>query len=173
MCEQHDALKLENTQLKKENKALLAENKEILQKLKTLEEKIQTDLDRRDIEILRLKTQLNKNSTNSSNPPSTDKRKTIHNSREKTNRKTGGQTGHKGHTLTIPKNLDQLVKEGKAQKHTIDLTNGATKYISQWKVDLETTVVYTEYRLPTTEHPKIYYGGFGTKLFGAICMVSL
>ena len=50
-----------------------------------------------------------KNSTNSHKPPSSDglrkpKTKSL---REKTNRKTGGQLGHKGHTLHHVSHPDQ------------------------------------------------------------------
>ncbi|GHV49014.1 hypothetical protein FACS1894204_13530 [Synergistales bacterium] len=59
-------------------------------------------------EILRLKAQINKSSTNSSKPPSTDGFKKIPNNRELSNNKHGGQFGHKGTRLNIPVNLDEL-----------------------------------------------------------------
>jgi len=168
MCKQNTDMELEIAQLKKEKQALLAENKELRQKIKTLEQvctpliqqikTLQNQLDQNTIQTLKLKTQLNKTSANSSNPPSTDKRKIIHNSREKTNKKPGGQKNHKATTLTIPKNLDQLIKEGKAQKRIVDHTNGAKKYTIQWTIDIETTLTYTQHRYPTTEKPKISYG---------------
>jgi len=176
-------LMIEIKQLKAENKALAIENHQIKQKLQVLENnidqkiaiaiqkaiqplleqinKLETKNTQKDIEILHLKTQLNKTSTNSSKPPSTNnqyKKTIIHNNREKTGKKPGAQKGHKGKTLTIPKNLDQLVKEGKAKKHTIDQTNGATKYISKWTIDIEILTVYTEYRLPLPNAPTISYG---------------
>jgi len=77
---------------------------------------------------------------------------------QKTNKKPGGQPNHKGTTLTIPKNLDQLIKEGKAQKRTVDHTNGAKKYITQWEIDYQPLTTYTQHRYPTTQKPKIYYG---------------
>jgi len=77
---------------------------------------------------------------------------------QKTNKKPGGQKNHKATTLTIPKNLDQLIKEGKAQKQIIDHTNGSQKYTTQWEIDIETNLIYKEHRHPTTEKPKIYYG---------------
>ncbi|MDR2728529.1 MAG: transposase [Chitinispirillales bacterium] len=121
---------------------------------------LESDNGRKDVEISRLKAQINKDSSNSSKPPSADGFKTILNSREKSDRKVGGQKGHKGTTLTVPKNLDVLVREGKAQKKVVDLTDGAEKYISQWKIDLKTVVVYTEYRLPCGggNMPCVFYG---------------
>ena len=176
-------------QLKTENKALALENHKLKQQIKiiqyTIEEQItkaienattplkqqiqqlQTQLQQQHHinqlqkqEIHRLKTQLNKNSTNSQKPPSTNNsfKKIIHNNREKTDRKTGAQKGHQGKTLTIPKNLNDLVKEGKAKKQVIDLTNGTQKYVSKWTVDIEIITLYTEYRLPFPNTPTISYG---------------
>lgn len=54
----------------------------------------------------RLRNQINKDSTNSSKPSSTNivtpKRSgaNLYNGRKKTNKKIGGQIGHKGHTLS-------------------------------------------------------------------------
>jgi len=182
MSKQIKDLLTENKQLKTEIKALATEHQKIKQQLQLLENNIdqkiaiaikkttqtlteqinqlQTQNTQKDQEILHLKTQLNKNSTNSSKPPSTNNpyKKTIHNNREKTNRKTGAQPGHKGTTLTIPKNLDELVKEGKAKHNIVDQTNGTEKYITKWTVDLEITIVYTEYRLPYPNTPTISYG---------------
>jgi len=109
-------------------------------------------------EIDRLKAVIDKDSNNSSKPPSSNGLKKIANSREPSNHKRGGQRGHKGHTVTIPKNLDELVKEGKA-KHVIkDDTNGATRYVSDWEIDIQTITVYTERRRPIGESQRIRYG---------------
>lgn len=52
------------------------------------------------------------NSANSSKPPSTDgfKRPVPQSNREKSGRKPGGQTGHKGSTITIPHEPDEVVE---------------------------------------------------------------
>lgn len=56
-----------------------------------------------------LEAKLNKNSKNSSKPPSTDNHKKPSNSRTKTGRSTGGQKGHEGKTLLKVKNPDNIV----------------------------------------------------------------
>jgi len=180
IIKQIEELTTDNERLKFENRNLKADNRELRQKIETLEssidekialavkkvctslheriEYLETENGRKDTEILRLKAQINKDSSNSSKPSGTDGFKKVLNSREKSGKKVGGQKGHKGSTLVIPKNLDALIDEGKAKKHLVDLTNGAEKYISKWKVDLETTVVYTEYRLPYGSMPGVFYG---------------
>jgi len=60
--------------------------------------------------VAELESQLNKNSTNSSKPPSSDGfRKSIKNNREKSNRKQGGQPGHKGSGLSIVESPDEII----------------------------------------------------------------
>ena len=182
MMKQIEDLTVEKDQLSAEKKELRAENHELRRKHdyleESLEEKIaaavervcvplyerikhlETEIERRDVEISRLKAQIEKDSSNSSKPPGTDGFKQIPNSREPSGKKVGGQKGHKGTTLSVPKNLDDLVREGKAKKQVVDLTNGAKKYVSKWKIDLEMTVVYTEYRYPCGEGvmPGVFYG---------------
>ncbi|MDR1236269.1 MAG: DUF6444 domain-containing protein, partial [Holosporaceae bacterium] len=87
------------------NELLKAENAELRRQIGVLLEKIAF----LEQENLRLRAMLNKNSGNSSKPPSTDGFRKIQNSREKSVKKSGGQIGHKGHSLKLPKNLDELV----------------------------------------------------------------
>lgn len=67
------------------------------------------------IRIAELEARLNKNSNNSSKPPSSDGYKKSQNSRQKTGRRTGGQPGHEGKTLEKVKNPDE-VREYKIPK---------------------------------------------------------
>jgi len=60
--------------------------------------------------VAELESQLNKNSSNSSKPPSSDGlRKVIKNSREKSENKQGAQPGHKGSTLKMVEHPDKFI----------------------------------------------------------------
>jgi len=62
--------------------------------------------------IEELEKRLNKNSSNSSKPPSTDsfkKKSHKNNSREKTDKTTGGQIGHKGRTLIASEKPEVII----------------------------------------------------------------
>lgn len=98
-------MSLENTisLLRSENAKLRTENTELVLRVKTLEEKVQLLL-----ELLGNKG-VKKDSHNSHNPPSQDRAKPKRNRslRKKTGRKSGGQHGHKGHTLKQISNPDK------------------------------------------------------------------
>jgi hypothetical protein len=139
-----DGSRIDIAQLVTRNEALIAENARLRKQIGTLLEKIAL----LEPENLRLKMMLGKNSGNSSKPPSTDGFQKIPNSREKSDKKSGGQPGHKGHSLKLPENLDERVQGGKAKRRLVDHTNGATEYVSKWVVDIEVVVTYTEHRFP-------------------------
>lgn len=60
--------------------------------------------------VISLESQINKNSNNSSKPPSADgfKKKTK-SLRTKSGKKPGGQEGHEGHTLFLSENPDEII----------------------------------------------------------------
>ncbi len=60
--------------------------------------------------ITELETRLNKNSGNSSKPPSSDGLKKPKNMRQKSGKPTGGQPGHEGRTLNKVENPDEVVE---------------------------------------------------------------
>lgn len=156
MFRQLEELTVENEQLKKENKELWAENRwlraentRLTQRLEILEMTIEDRINKaveevvakatallletiaeKDREILRLKSQIAKDFSNSSKPSSSNGFKKVPNNREKSGRKRGGQPGHKGSCLEISKNLEELVKQELAE-HMIrsDVADGEV-YIS-------------------------------------------
>lgn len=186
LMKQIEDLSLDNDTLKAENRKLRADNRSLRSQVKYLEDSIdakiaaaveqnilplkerilelQTQSAQKDAEILRLKAMINKDSSNSSKPPSTDGFKQIPNNREKSDKKRGGQPGHSGHSLRVPENLDKLVAEGKVTKRLVDCTNGAKEYVSKWIVDIDIKTVYTEIRYPTGVklpcelQPEVVYG---------------
>jgi hypothetical protein len=115
-------------------------------------------------EISRLKAIINKDSSNSSKPPSTNGYKTLPNNREKSNRPKGGQKGHPGHRLALPKNMDELVEKGIIAKQIIDHTDGGCEYISRYVIDVEVVATITEHRyalgqqLPGQLYNEVSYG---------------
>jgi hypothetical protein len=102
------------------------------------------------LENERLKNNNNKDSSNSGKPSSKDVfKKTIHNSREKTEKKQGGQHGHKGTTTDISK-IKKLIESG-AVKHSVVHVNKTDEnqnkpYITRYVQDIEITSVIKEYR---------------------------
>jgi seryl-tRNA synthetase len=139
-----EELERDNRELQKENRQL---RNRVVELESTLEERIKRAVDiavtkavlplnakiaeleaiveAKDKEILRLKSQLGKNSGNSSKPPSSNGLKPVPNSREPSVRRQGGQKGHRGYGIKLPKDLDELVKQGHAKKAMVDHTGGA------------------------------------------------
>ena len=88
-------------QLRAENQLLRKANEDFREEIELLRQ-----------EIVALKERLNLNSSNSSRPPSSDglrKKKTVPNLRSKTGKKSGGQLGHKGNTLEMVEDADDVV----------------------------------------------------------------
>ena len=184
MFRQLEELTVENEKLKKENKKLRAENHwlrtentRLTQRLETLEMTIEDRINKaveeavakataplleaiaeKDKEILRLKSQIAKDSSNSSKPSSSNGFKKIPNNREKSDKKRGGQPGHKGSRLDIPNNLEELVEQGIAEHIILSEVSEGEVYVSDWTVDLKTITVYTEYRRRPGKPPEIQYG---------------
>ena len=121
-------VKIEN--LEKENEKLTEENKIL-----------KNDNDR-------MKSILNKDSSNSSIPPSKDekpKKKRV-NLREKSNKKTGGQKGHKGATFT-KQDVEELLKKENVKRETIEHGKLSEKYcITKYEIDTKTIVIVKEHK---------------------------
>ena len=77
----------------------------LMVQVETLGNQVQT----LEAEIKELKARLNKNSKNSNKPPSTDEFIKPKSQRKKSGKKTGGQKGHKGHTLKMSETPDEVI----------------------------------------------------------------
>ena len=71
---------------------------------------LQQELNNLNTRISELEARMNKNSNNSSKPPSSDGYKKPQNSRQKTGKHTGGQWGHEGKTLEKVQNPDEVIE---------------------------------------------------------------
>lgn len=119
-------LKTENAALKKENKLLKEDN-------------------------ARLKSIINNDSSNTSLPPSTDQKggkpANAYNGREKSTRKSGGQKGRKGTTLTKAE-VEEKIKKG---IYTPEIRNlgevKGNRYVKKYILDLEVTPKVIEVRI--------------------------
>jgi hypothetical protein len=107
-------------------------------------------------EVEALKASLNKNSKNSSQPPSKDGYKRIPNSREKTGKRPGGVAGHEGHRIQMPEDYQNLIDKGQAIYKLEDHTNGNEEYVSKWVIDIQVTPVFIEHRFKPGEVPEKY-----------------
>ena len=112
--------------------------------------------------IKSLEDQLNKNSRNSSKPPSTDayapKKPNPKSTRKKSGKKAGGQKGHLGTTLRMVDNPDETVihKVHQCDNCGISLENESTKgYERRQTFDIPpTTLKSTEHRAEIKSCPK-------------------
>ena len=125
-----DTLENENLALKKENQLLKDDN-------------------------ARLKSIINNDSSNTSLPPSTDQKggkpANTYNGRKKTERKAGGQNGHKGTTLTKAE-IEEKIASGKCKHKVKTIGNTLSKkYVTKYVVDLVTEPVITEIRIYADE----------------------
>jgi len=127
----------------RERESLLAEKSEMIKTIKQHEETIarQADL------ITALQCRLSKNSSNSSKPPSTDGlKKVIHNSRIASEKKPGGQVGHKGHGLSINEKLKEQLESGGVRVEVVEHGNPGSHYTTKYELDIHMTVVVKEHR---------------------------
>ena len=151
------------TQLSINNSLLVSEIKELNKKLDDSNKKNQELL----LEIERLKNNNNKDSSNSSKPSSTNGfKKVITNNRNKSTKKQGGQTNHKGKTLTNEKiekmiennEIDEIitVEENKTEENK-NLTP-IIKYEYDIKIKRIVTkhIIYPNTKKNITKYPVTY-----------------
>ena len=196
-----EELTVENERLTADNKRLRAENGELRLRINRLEKTMESRIEaavasavqrakvpilaelavkeekivKLEAEIGRLRAQIDKTSGNLSKPPSQDGFRKIPNSREKSERKSGGQAGHLGRCMALPENLDELVEKGLARIETVDHTGGSDTYVTRHTVDIDFTIVVTEHRYavgqvpPNHRVPVIY----GDKIKALVCLLSV
>lgn len=111
-------------------------------------------LKKTETEIARLNAIINKDSSNSSKPPSQNGFKQIPNNRENSDRPKGGQKGHPGHRLQLPENLEELVENGAVALEFEDHTNGDEEYATRWTMDIMVKAIITEHRFPVGQVPQ-------------------
>lgn len=120
----------------------------------------------------RLKSIINNDSSNTSLPPSADQKggkpSNTFNGRERTERRAGGQKGHKGSTLTKSE-VEERIRSGRC-RHEIQNIGNATgsEYITKYVVDLSVDTLITEVRIyadgngnfniPAEYHSDVTYG---------------
>jgi len=137
-------------QFKAENDALRAENSALREELATLKQ-----------HVAKLESQVNMTSRNSSKSPSSDgfKKKAKDNSlRVKTDKRTGGQEGHKGTTLSPSDTPDFTidVKNDMCSHCASDLTNVAVDGILKrqvFDIPMEVELDCTEFLIPAKTCP--------------------
>jgi len=189
---ENENLRKENTKLRAENRSLRAENARLRERVQvletTLEERIGKAVEdavakavaplyeamaEKDKEILRLKSQISKDSSNSSKPPGSNGFKQVLSGREKSGKKQGGQPGHKGVRLNIPENLGELVKSGMAEHVIVSDVSDGEPYVSDWTIDWKVVTVFTERRRKAGPPPRIEYGPQLKAIAVYLCMVGL
>ena len=146
---QEKLLKETNKLVKNLNKTIESLNKTIEQLKKTNEEQAK--------EILRLKSNNNKDSSNSSKPSSTNGfKKVITNRREKSNKNKGTQNFHIPHSLN--NKLEQFINSGNVEETIIEVNknnqNKNKRYIEKIVIDLKITKTVTRYRYYPNEFGK-------------------
>lgn len=103
----------------------------------------------------RLKSIIDNNSSNTSNPPSTDQKAgkpaNTYNGREKSGRLAGGQKGRRGTTLTKA-DVEEKLRSGRC-RHQIREIGGPSKgsYVTKYEIDLDAAPLITEIRIYADE----------------------
>ena len=134
----------------------------VMQKCAALEERVA----KLESENDRLRKQLNNDSGNSSNPPSTDIKPNApntYNGRTKTGRKSGGQKGHKGNHLSRA-TIEKKIANGQMKRKVVNHGMSEGKYVSRYVIDVRLYTVAIEHRfygdacLPASLRPEVQYG---------------
>ena len=140
---------------KAEIKKIKEEHKKEVNSLKSEIKTLREENKKLNNEVDRLKSQINKDSDNSSSPPSSDIKpnRKIPNNRKSTNNKVGGQTGHKGYYLS-KKEVVEKIRNNVFEHKIIDIGKKSDKYISKYILDIKVNVIAKEYRFHQDENGK-------------------
>lgn len=106
----------------------------------------------------RLKSIINHDSSNTSNPPSSDQKGgrpvNTYSGREKTGRRAGGQKGHKGTTLTKAE-AEEKIRSGNCRHVIKEMGTPSQKgYITKYVMDIEVVPLITELHIHAGEDGK-------------------
>lgn len=161
---ENKALKLENAKLRLQGKDKDKKIDELTKMIVNMDKQIDKANSKIDNEIVTLrkeierlkkeneelrKKSIKKNSTNSSLPPSFDLKPIIPNSREKSNRKLGGQKGHQGHFSKLQSAtsfVEKRVKQPPKGAEPVYDENGNLLYFVAQVNDIEISTKVTEIR---------------------------
>ena len=142
------------------NSKLRREKDSEISALKSKISELESRLKDAENEVVRLKNMMNKDSSNSSKPPSTDepwegkgkqKAANEYNSRKPSEKHKGGQEGHKGKYLA-KQDVEKLLEEHSTElRHEIveigkNDTNSDEEPRIKYELDLEMRMVVREYR---------------------------
>ena len=113
-----------------------------------------------------MRKQLNNDSGNSSNPPSTDQKPNApntYNDRTKTGRKSGGQKGHTGRHLSRAE-IEGKIAKGQMRHEIVNHGEPEGSYTSKYVIDLRVEAIAVEHRfygdtcIPVALRPDVQYG---------------
>ena len=134
---------------KKQIKDLKAEYNDKILKLEAEIKIKDKKIEKLENELDRLKSQLNKDSNNSSKPPSTDikpNKKDIPHNRENLGKKSGGQKGHKGKTIS-KEYIKEQIKKNTVKHEIVNHGNiNSNKYIVKYEICTDLVVTVKEHR---------------------------
>ena len=132
--------------LKAEIREIKAADKTEIERLNTEIEGLRKENTALKDENQKLKAIINKDSGNSSKPPSSDGFHKINNSREKTGRKPGGQIGHKGSSPILHENPEIIINHKREHCDCGGKVIYRELYQAKQRVELEIKAVVTEHR---------------------------
>ncbi len=142
----------------KENKSLKKENQELIKHIQQLQKESQETILKLLKEIERLKSIINKDSSNSSKPSSTNGyKKVITNRREKSDKKPGKQKGDKSTNLSQDK-IQKLIDSGNVEVVTVEVNKTKENKNKPFKtvrvIDIKITKQIIEYHYYPNEKGK-------------------